>query len=827
MSRGAGERGSKGAGEQGSRGAGEHKRNLSPASLRWTRLDWLALLLLAGLVLLFHWRLITPNLADRQSYPPGDFPHQFWAFATFEARELRAGRLPLWSPYTFAGSPFWADAQSAVFYPFSLLTLILSGLSDQGFSLFALELEAIFHFWLAGSFMFLLARRVTQSRAAGFVAALVFTFSGYLTGYPAPQLAVLEVVIWLPLSLFFIDRALLDRRPGQPVVLRPKPGLPDLLVAGATWGLAILAGHPQSWLLTAYTFVAYFIFLALWSPALKPEKEDAPRPTPHALHPTSHVSRFTFHVSRFTFHVSRFKPLLSLPLIILFGLALAAIQLLPAFEYTRLSVRAAGIYDQMAGGFPLIDPVQLLLPGIVSYYSPLYVGVMGLLLAALALFYGRPDRGFDQRWIIFWGGWGGFAFLVSFGGNTFFYSPLYLVAPGFALFRGQERWAFAVAFSLSLLAGYGMQALLDQRRRAGVLAGFMPVIGWLWVGAIGLVIVFFYGLNETGWSAENPFYRLLNASVLLSLLLVLALIDFRVARNTQIAARVVVAGVSLVILFDLFTVNWQTNLYPQRPEWHTQKPPIIAALEADLAEKEALFRVHNEFRLYDNYGLPFGLQDLWGASPLRLSSYEAFIAPPMLLERVWGMLNVKYVITWRSELYVPSTVLYQEPAADGATYLHRLAEVGPRAWIVHQVRQMPAEAMLAYMAEPDFDYRQEALVSPAVSLPGLQPPAQDLVEVTSFTPNQLGLHVEAGADGLLVLSEIDYPGWRATVDGVLVPIVRANYALRAIPISAGGHEVVFTFIPLTFWSGAVISGLALLGVLFVLGGWGRQLWRRK
>ena len=86
----------------------------------WSRYDWLVLILLGFLVLLFHWRLLTPNLADRQSYLPGDFSYQFWAFSTFEARELSAGRLPLWNPYTFSGSPFWADVQSAIFYPFSL-----------------------------------------------------------------------------------------------------------------------------------------------------------------------------------------------------------------------------------------------------------------------------------------------------------------------------------------------------------------------------------------------------------------------------------------------------------------------------------------------------------------------------------------------------------------------------------------------------------------------------------------------------------------------------------------------------------------------------------
>ena len=51
----------------------------------WSRRDWAALALLALLVALFFWQILTPNLNDRASFPPGDFSYQFWAFSTFEA----------------------------------------------------------------------------------------------------------------------------------------------------------------------------------------------------------------------------------------------------------------------------------------------------------------------------------------------------------------------------------------------------------------------------------------------------------------------------------------------------------------------------------------------------------------------------------------------------------------------------------------------------------------------------------------------------------------------------------------------------------------------
>ena len=777
MSKGAGEQGSRGAGEQGSYNTSTPLHPYTATQTRWGWQDWSILLALAILVLLFHWRLITPDLADRQSYPPGDFSQQFWAFSTFEARALSTGRLPLWNPYAFAGSPFWADVQSAVFYPFSLLTVLLSGLTVDGFSLFALQLEAILHFWLAGFFMYLFARRITRNRPAGLIAALTFTFGGYLTGYPSQQLAVLEVDVWLPLILFFIDRALLIRNP-QPIP-RPAPHLSDLILAGAAWGMAILAGHPQSWMLVGYTLCAYFLYL-----------------------------RFTIYDLRLGNIQAWFKGGLDLMTILLIGLALAAVQLLPAIEYTRLSVRAEGVYDTMAGGFPLHDPIQALLPGVVSYYSPLYIGVVGLLLVVVALIFGR------NRFTVFWAGWGGLAFLISFGGETFLYTPLYLLGPGFSIFRGQERWAFVVAFSLAVLTGYGLQTLL--RRQDNVLPRLNHLLNWLSLGAIGLVFLFFFGLNETGWTSENRFYSLLNAAVLLVILLALTKVLIRVASNRPLSAGLLIGGVSFLVLFDLFTVNWQNNLFPALPEQHTQKPALVAAIEADMAANDQPYRVYNEFRLYDNYGIPFAQQDLWGASPLRLATYDAFISPPMLIERAWAMLNVKYVITWRSELYVPSTILYQEAAADGATYLHRLESVGPRAWVVHQVEQLPASDMVARLAAPDFDPFQIALLDPTSSLPALQPEGQDSVRLVSFSSAHVVFEVDAKSDGLLVFSEIDYPGWRAYIDDRPASIIRANSALRALPVSSGSHVINLVFRPESFRLGAIISSLTAGGLAFIL-----------
>ncbi|RMG12259.1 MAG: hypothetical protein D6731_14195, partial [Planctomycetota bacterium] len=69
--------------------------------------------------------------------------------------------------------------------------------------------------------------------------------------------------------------------------------------------------------------------------------------------------------------------------------------------------------------------------------------------------------------------------------------------------------------------------------------------------------------------------------------------------------------------------------------------------------------------------------------------------------------------------------------------------------------------------------------------------------------------VTAPAAGWLVVADVWYPGWRARVDGVPVPVLRADYLFRAVPVPAGRHQVTLTYRPWTFSLGLTITLLAL------------------
>jgi len=79
--------------------------------------------------------------------------------------------------------------------------------------------------------------------------------------------------------------------------------------------------------------------------------------------------------------------------------------------------------------------------------------------------------------------------------------------------------------------------------------------------------------------------------------------------------------------------------------------------------------------------------------------------------------------------------------------------------------------------------------------------------------------VAASRPALLVVTDLDYPGWQATVDGLPAPIYRANYLFRAVPVPPGAHTVVMRFDPLSVRVGLAASLLTLLGALVLLRAW--------
>ncbi len=726
--------------------------------------DIAALLFIAALVLLFFWRIITPRLEDRAVFPPGDFTDQFWAFRMYEARAFAQGRLPLWSDNFNSGHPFLADVQSAIFYPPSLLwTLAVVAVRGENFTLLDLELEAIFHFILAGAFTYLFARQLLGSRIAALVSAITFIFGGYLTSYPPLQLAILETATWLPLILLLIHLALYR-------------GGVYYLAAGAALGVAALAGHPQTLLFVLYVSAIYFF----WE--------------------SQHHSHTLLH------YISRF-------IVILFiAGGISAAQWIPTLEYQAVSTRVAISWAQAASGFPTLDPLQMILPGFINAFSsPLYIGVLPLWLALFALFVNR------SREKIFWALLALGSLFVSFGFYVFAYALFYLFAPGFAMFRGQERLALVISFSLAMLTGYGARDLLAMQfdlKRARRAWALLPA--GVTISLLMLLTLYISGtLRQSGRVAF-----LGDRAGLMVLLFFLAsvLVAWTLIPHPTLPLSKGEGGgggfstlVIALILFDLFSIN--TAAYNAEPKPRYPTTPIIDAIRQD----PATFRVVDEGKMPGHFGIAYRLEEIGGISPLRISPYD-FLKDNLAEEKLWSLLNVRYIITGR-----PGFANAELVTQDSETRLLRLQNSMLRAWFVPYAIQNVNDAQVVNALSSDsFDpwyvaYIADAPPAPLPSMPIRREPRQDAHagEFQQITPEHARVIVNAPADGLLVLSEnYYYPGWHAKVDGVETQILRANIALSAVYVRAGAKQVEFVFDP---WSVKIGIAISMISVLAVAG----------
>ena len=104
-------------------------------------------------------------------------------------------------------------------------------------------------------------------------------------------------------------------------------------------------------------------------------------------------------------------------------------------------------------------------------------------------------------------------------------------------------------------------------------------------------------------------------------------------------------------------------------------------------------------------------------------------------------------------------------------------------------------------------------------IPDSDVPSDNISDVSliHYHPDGSTYEVSTEHDGMFVLSEVWYPdGWKATVDGINVPLVRANYILRALPISAGRHTVELRFEPSGRKLAGLVSGLGSAVLLIFL-----------
>lgn len=739
-------------------------------------------ILIAGLLLLpllFWWQLWVPSPAARAALPEGDFAGQYYPLQLFAARELAEGRLPAWNPYLNAGQPGLADIQTGFFYPPNLLLNLALMLLGLPYGLGALTAQVMLHFSLASLFTYLFVRqvarragvRLTAARVAGLVAALSFTYSGYVTSFPVQQPTILETAVWLPLVLFFLDRAFFGARP-----------LPSLILAALALACALLAGHPQTAMYLVYATAAYGLFLIATA---RQDRGSAP-----------------------------WRSLLAggakLGMVLALAVALAAVQLAPTLEFIARSTRAGLEYGDVAWGFPLAEITHLLYPGYFGG-SPQYVGILPLILAAAAMLVRRV-----RREVAFWLLLGATAFVLAFGQHTFLYNVAYLLAPGFAVVRNQERIIYLFAFAISVLAGYG-SLLLMQPVPPGERKGyrrFARAIPWVWAFFAALTALWYYGylLGEQQGVQVNLFAGVLRHHALIVLILGGAAFLFALRLGGRVRRGWLAALALVLIGLNLFTVNGRYNLAEPTPGGAYPESELVAFLR----EQPGAFRISSAGLLPGGSGAGsvYELEDITGNTPMRLDAFQQF-EDRVGSWRRWQLLNVRYVLSQR-DLDGPGLERVYE---EGDVKIYQMGDPLPRAWMVYQTVVAEGDPAIDLLNQESFDPRATALVPSGNPVGALSEAGSGAARVVEAAPGRLVLAVTSTGEGVLVISQPFYPGWEARVDGAPAPLIRANVLLQGVPVGSGDHRVVLEY-RLSPWPGLV--SLAALGICLAALALGRR-----
>jgi hypothetical protein len=744
-------------------------------------------------------------IAGRRLAAPADGFSFYLPLHVIVGRMWRDGVLPVWDPWTFAGSPLLSLHQAGVLYPPNWLHVVLPPVTAENLVVASAFVVAAVGAWL-------LARRLTDDPVAATAAGLAFGLSGFLFAHVGHG-SIIATAAWLPWGLWGLDLVIERLTPAR-------------LAAGAgAVALGVFAGHSQMWLFSV-------LVLGGWGFAR-------------------------------TVADRRLRPVLLAAAVIAAGTALGAVQLLPVLatlgesdrqtlefvEATAFSLdpkhapvlvfpyvfgnNVGGFFGARATGGPFTIPY--LAEGSFTEISA-YVGAAAFVLAGAGLGAVRRDRRAGALVAV-----GVVVALVALGDSTPVADLVYAL-PVLGQLRSWGRYAVGLDLVVALLAAYGVAELravgegAARRRRAAAIRA---------VVALGVLVVIAGIVRTLG---DYDLIRVLRG-------------DFVAAVGIPLAAAAVAA------LAAVASVRWRAaalvavavigldmvGAYGWWAEWRTISPTPAQARAAveegaaapwgpvpDAGGGIERFAYASADPLavmpwFPRLTAAAGLRSVNGYDPLAPEDFmaaaggmdyrgavlqpEAFWAPGsdlLDLLRVSLLLADPNSTPYFDE--IDDVVGPSRPVPDSAVVAVPRTPALPEAWLVGEVREVGFdEAALAARGWTDLDPAATALVDGGcdacaeVRTPG---PAGS-VAPGRWGPSSVAVTVAAERPALLVVSQAWFPGWRAEVDGEAADVVRVDGVVQGVPVPAGDHEVVLRYRP----PGLVPGALVTVAAAAALAGW--------
>ncbi len=750
----------------------------------------------------------------------GDFHLANYSMSYFFKESVRSGVWPLWNPLSFSGYPFGAAALSNVNF-----TYLLALVSDNvNFAWNATILGSVF---LAAAFTFFYLRKIGFETFPCILAAIIFAFT--LSGGNFID----SWGFFLPLTLWMAEEYFSSRKARYAAVV---------VAAFALYFLNVLPQYAlyAGVFFSLYVWIRFRSFAGIYLPALA----------------FGMVSFYTFRL----FEALQLSPrghLWFMNVILpthLVNMIFPWIFESPFRQETNFFF--AKIFYQMTRSFFGADNIL--------YLDPPYIGIIGFTFFVFSW----KTKGIPRIYL-------GTALSILFYMMTFpFFSSLYRHIPILAQLPRIVRLECLFCFCLAVLAAAGAQRVLREKPAARAL-----VYGY--AGLAALVLGFFaaiqfatrhYGevlrgrvlqyvenhiIGQPQYQAPPDFYRarvdeffyflaqwshLASPSVLIPIVLMAAVSTLLVLWNTnRISRRLFSLLCGGLLILDLLIYFRSTQYTMTSPSELKISSPVSRYLEQD----KEIFRAMPvlepaEFGvgrvrswMAANANLLYGIAGVEGWDAFLPRRYAEFFRtfqkkydtdPALIMGgaegdfdlKMMNFLNVKYFITRSDQVLKSGLPIVAE---DDSHKLYLNQDYLPRAYFVYDFKVVSDKGMLEYLKNTPVEWGKTVVLNepPAFSASPLLDRNAGHVTFRQYSPHVVEMQVETPAEGLLVLSDNDYPGWKATVDGQSVRILRANHSFRAVEVPGGQHTVRYDYRPQSFVNGKwtslvfVLLGIILLG----------------
>lgn len=739
---------------------------------------------------------------------PWDSKNQFYPMFRFLGDSLDQGTVPLWNPYQFGGYPSVADPQSLLFTP----TMLLFALAAPTASMRVFDAVVFAHLVLGAIGVLGLARRWRWHPQAGFIAALVFMLGGAASSRLEHTGMIISYAFFPP-ALWSLQAAL-DRR---------------------SMRLALVAGLVATLMAIGRDQVAYLLCLALVGAVLRA-----------ALRSEGWFAYLRARASVLAVAGS-------------VTVAAMVVPILLALQFLQNSNRPGITYGMaLAGSLDPINLLTLVAPNVFGsldhgkgYWGPgaatlagndwtdptidyLFVGTVPLVLIVWhGLVGGRLlERGARYFALLLVS-----ALVYAIGRHTMLFGYLFDWLPGVAFYRRPADATFLVNIALAFLSGYLLHRFVEEgapRLDLGEPASaFRPVLvtilaAWL----IGSGLAFAYHAGHLDRSSRELAAALCFVGAACLLLVLLA-----GPRRRGFAATLLVVATAGQLLWRnaASALNAESiGAYAANAQLPAEQAEGLAALRRDMAARrspDAVSRVEIQGidGPWQNAAMMFKLQNTAGYNPLRIANYEHAVgvgesSNDSILRsfpdtfrgynsRLAAMLGLDYLVLDRPLSALPRH--YPRPRASTVFrgehfFVYRMENaLVPRVHLATRVQPVDGDDVIGEGEMPAFDLVREATVEQAdIGLigdrslvretGGASPADPGTARIVEQGPNRVTVLVDAARPGVLVLHDLAYPGWVATVDGRERPVLRADLLFRGVEVPAGKHRVEFAFRPFGF-----------------------------